>query len=66
MQRLCAACATPLRAKRVGEPGPPPIYCSHACRQRAYERRHGYGVALLRAWGLSDPALTELLAARRA
>lgn len=37
--RECAWCATPFVVVR--RPGRPRLYCAHACRQRAYEHRHG-------------------------
>lgn len=38
--RPCAWCA--LEFPVVRRPGRPRLYCNHACRQRAYEHRHGF------------------------
>lgn len=38
--RPCAWCAGEIAV--VHRPGRPRIYCNHACRQRAYEHRHGF------------------------
>ena len=38
--RPCAWCAAEIEVER--RPGRPRIYCRHACRQRAYEHRHGF------------------------
>ena len=37
--RQCVVSARPLRPKRPGEPEPLAIYCSHRCRQAAYNER---------------------------
>lgn len=39
-QRPCAWCAATFVVIR--RPGRPRLYCNHACRQRAYEHRHGF------------------------
>jgi hypothetical protein len=39
-QRECSWCAAPFVI--VCRPGRPRLYCNHACRQRAYEHRHGF------------------------
>lgn len=39
-QRACSWCATEFAVTR--RPGRPRLYCNHACRQRAYEHRHGF------------------------
>ncbi len=57
----CAVCGEPVRVKRPGEPGPAASYCSHACRQRAYERRHPLGWRLLAELGLEDLSLADML-----
>ena len=36
----CAVCGKPLPA-RAGRTGRSSLYCSAACRQKAYRRRHG-------------------------
>ncbi len=38
--RACSWCATEFTVAR--RPGRPRLYCRHACRQRAYEHRHGF------------------------
>ena len=38
--RACSWCATGFAVVR--RPGRPRLYCNHACRQRAYEHRHGF------------------------
>ena len=38
--RPCAWCATDVAIER--RPGRPRLYCNQACRQRAYEHRHGF------------------------
>jgi hypothetical protein len=38
--RACSWCATEFAVAR--RPGRPRLYCNHACRQRAYEHRHGF------------------------
>ena len=38
--RPCCWCATEFIIAR--RPGRPRLYCNHACRQRAYEHRHGF------------------------
>jgi hypothetical protein len=38
--RPCAWCATEFVI--ACRPGRPRLYCNHACRQRAYEHRHGF------------------------
>jgi hypothetical protein len=38
--RGCSWCGTEIAVLR--RPGRPRLYCSHACRQRAYEHRHGF------------------------
>jgi hypothetical protein len=38
--RACSWCATEFAIVR--RPGRPRLYCNHACRQRAYEHRHGF------------------------
>jgi hypothetical protein len=38
--RACSWCATEFVVVR--RPGRPRLYCNHACRQRAYEHRHGF------------------------
>lgn len=38
--RACSWCATEYVIVR--RPGRPRLYCNHACRQRAYEHRHGF------------------------
>ena len=38
--RACSWCATEFPIVR--RPGRPRLYCNHACRQRAYEHRHGF------------------------
>jgi hypothetical protein len=38
--RPCSWCAAHIRIER--RPGRPRLYCNHACRQRAYEHRHGF------------------------
>ena len=38
--RACAWCAGDVAIVR--RPGRPRLYCNHACRQRAYEHRHGF------------------------
>jgi hypothetical protein len=38
--RACSWCATEFAVVR--RPGRPRLYCNHACRQRAYEHRHGF------------------------
>lgn len=38
--RPCAWCATEFAIAH--RPGRPRLYCNHACRQRAYEHRHGF------------------------
>ena len=38
--RACAWCACEFPVVR--RPGRPRLYCNHACRQRAYEHRHGF------------------------
>src|SRR4029077_10322237 len=38
--RPCSWCATEFAVIR--RPGRPRLYCNHACRQRAYEQRHGF------------------------
>jgi hypothetical protein len=38
--RPCSWCATEFPVTR--RPGRPRLYCNHACRQRAYEHRHGF------------------------
>ena len=38
--RACAWCAADVAIVR--RPGRPRLYCNHACRQRAYEHRHGF------------------------
>ena len=38
--RPCAWCATEFAI--ACRPGRPRLYCNHACRQRAYEHRHGF------------------------
>ena len=39
-QRPCSWCTAPVAV--VCRPGRPKLYCNHACRQRAYEHRHGF------------------------
>ncbi len=39
-ERPCSWCASPILV--VHRPGRPRLYCNHACRQRAYEHRHGF------------------------
>ncbi|MCU1391840.1 MAG: hypothetical protein JWM34_268 [Ilumatobacteraceae bacterium] len=41
-ERQCGWCCNHFAVVR--RPGRPLIYCSHSCRQRAYERRRGLGV----------------------
>lgn len=41
-ERKCAWCPNTFAVVR--RPGRPRVYCSHACRQRAHERRSGLGV----------------------
>ena len=36
---VCAWCEREF--SRTGKRGPVPTYCSHSCRQRMYEKRHG-------------------------
>src|ERR1043165_10012453 len=38
--RACSWCAKEFVVVR--RPGRPRLYCAHACRQRAYEHRHGF------------------------
>lgn len=38
--RACSWCAADVAIVR--RPGRPRLYCNHACRQRAYEHRHGF------------------------
>jgi hypothetical protein len=38
--RACSWCANEFAVIR--RPGRPRLYCNHACRQRAYEHRHGF------------------------
>ena len=38
--RACSWCAADVRIEC--RPGRPRLYCNHACRQRAYEHRHGF------------------------
>lgn len=38
--RACSWCASEFPIVR--RPGRPRLYCGHACRQRAYEHRHGF------------------------
>jgi hypothetical protein len=38
--RACSWCAADVAIER--RPGRPRLYCNHACRQRAYEHRHGF------------------------
>ena len=38
--RACSWCAAEFLIVR--RPGRPRLYCNHACRQRAYEHRHGF------------------------
>jgi hypothetical protein len=38
--RSCSWCANEFAIAR--RPGRPRLYCNHACRQRAYEHRHGF------------------------
>jgi hypothetical protein len=38
--RACSWCAAEFAVVR--RPGRPRLYCNHACRQRAYEHRHGF------------------------
>jgi hypothetical protein len=38
--RACSWCAVEFPIAR--RPGRPRLYCNHACRQRAYEHRHGF------------------------
>ncbi|MEO7370690.1 MAG: hypothetical protein ABIZ69_07505, partial [Ilumatobacteraceae bacterium] len=38
--RACTWCATEFPIAR--RPGRPRLYCNQACRQRAYENRHGF------------------------
>ena len=38
--RACSWCADDFAVVR--RPGRPRLYCSHTCRQRAYEHRHGF------------------------
>ncbi len=38
--RACTWCAHEFMLQR--RPGRPRLYCGHACRQRAYEHRHGF------------------------
>jgi hypothetical protein len=38
--RACSWCAVEFAVAR--RPGRPRLYCNHACRQRAYEHRHGF------------------------
>jgi hypothetical protein len=38
--RACSWCAAEFVIVR--RPGRPRLYCNHACRQRAYEHRHGF------------------------
>jgi hypothetical protein len=38
--RACSWCATEFAVVR--RPGRPRLYCAQACRQRAYEHRHGF------------------------
>ena len=38
--RACCWCAAEFAVVR--RPGRPRLYCNHACRQRAYEHRHGF------------------------
>jgi len=38
--RACSWCATDFPIAH--RPGRPRLYCNHACRQRAYEHRHGF------------------------
>lgn len=38
--RPCTWCAKEIAIVR--RPGRPRLYCNHACRQRAYEHRHGF------------------------
>ena len=38
--RPCSWCASEFVIAR--RPGRPRLYCNHACRQRAYEHRHGF------------------------
>ena len=38
--RPCSWCASDIEIVR--RPGRPRLYCNHACRQRAYEHRHGF------------------------
>ncbi|MFT3853122.1 MAG: hypothetical protein QM733_10340 [Ilumatobacteraceae bacterium] len=39
-RRPCSWCTKPVTI--VCRPGRPKLYCNHACRQRAYEHRHGF------------------------
>jgi len=41
----CAQCGNPF--DRPSTRGRSPIYCSHSCRQRVYEKRHAYDRQLL-------------------
>lgn len=59
----CAWCGEPIPAKPPGQPGPERTYCSHACRQAAYEARHPLGSRTLAEAGIEDVSLLELLAA---
>ena len=62
--RRCPIDGTPLQR---GERGPWPTYCSHACRQKAYEQRHRYplGAVTLATWGIDDVSLLSMLTAGR-